>query len=105
MGIAEGKRVSATEAAKILGVPRYAISRIDRAGEIIQRYKLGHKTHVYELDSLYRFLEAALVKPIPKPGLTRSSASRQSTRDWQPEKKPFSLHQFLPPLNNSKKKP
>ena len=56
MDLVKGKRVSATEAAEILGVPRYAISRIDRAGEIIKRYKLGHKTHVYELESLYQFL-------------------------------------------------
>ncbi|MFL9893733.1 hypothetical protein [Paraburkholderia sp. RL17-381-BIF-C] len=104
MDIAKGKRVSATEAAEILGVPRYAISRIDRAGEIIKRFKLGHKTHVYDLDSLYAFLEASLVKPIQKPIVTKSTAVRQRVRDWSPEKKPFSLREFLDVKDAPKKK-
>lgn len=79
MDIAKGKRVSAKEAADILGVPRYSISRLDRAGEIIKRYKLGHKTHVYDLDSLYEFLASCQSKPLQKPVVSatagRSNAS------------------------------
>ncbi|WNC88824.1 hypothetical protein RI103_14065 [Paraburkholderia sp. FT54] len=70
------KRTSAKEAAEFLGVPYAAISRIDRAGEFIKRYKLGHKTYVYDLASLHAFLEAKLVKPIPSP--VRRPRSRRS---------------------------
>ena len=66
MVIADGKRVSAKEAASILGVSYQNISRIDRAGEIIQRFRLGHKTFVYDLDSLYRFLASCQSKQLPK---------------------------------------
>lgn len=104
IAIARGKRVSAAEAAEILGVPRYAISRLDRAGGVIKRYKLGHKTHVYDLDSLYAFLEASLVKPIPKPSATSSASARNPLRDWSPEKKPFSLREFIDSTGSSKKK-
>ncbi|TDN63124.1 hypothetical protein B0G77_6747 [Paraburkholderia sp. BL10I2N1] len=97
MNIGGGKRVSAKEAAEILGVPRYAISRIDRAGEIIKRYKLGHKTHVYELDSLYRFLASCQSTPLSRPAASatvgRSSASSTITAFEKPS---FSLREFLP---------
>jgi hypothetical protein len=96
MEIANGKRVSATEAAQILGVPRYAISRIDRAGEIIQRYKLGHKTHVYELESLYAFLASCQSKPLQRPvaGATAGRSS-VSSKVAACEKPSFSLRAFL----------
>lgn len=97
MDIAKGKRVSATEAAKILGVPRYAISRIDRAGEIIQCYKLGHKTHVYELESLYAFLASCQSKPLQKPAAGATAGrSNASSRVAGFEKPSFSLRAFLP---------
>ena len=59
----DGRRISAKEAAEFLGVPHQSISRIDRQGEYIKRYRLGHKTYVYDLDSLHAFLEAKLVRP------------------------------------------
>ncbi|WP_159085672.1 hypothetical protein [Burkholderia sp. MSMB0856] len=59
----DGRRISAKEAAEFLGVPYQSISRIDRQGEYIKRYRLGHKTYVYDLDSLHVFLEAKLVRP------------------------------------------
>jgi hypothetical protein len=97
MEIAKGKRVSATEAAQILGVPRYAISRIDRTGEIMQRYKLGHKTHVYELESLYAFLASSQSKPLQKPaaGATVGRSNASSLISGL-EKPSFSLQAFLP---------
>ncbi|HKR42694.1 MAG TPA: hypothetical protein VJU59_23970 [Paraburkholderia sp.] len=55
--------VSAAEAADILRVRLYAISRIDREGLIIERYKVGHRTHVYGRRSLDRFLSSRLIKP------------------------------------------
>jgi len=96
MEIAKGKRVSATEAAQILGVPRYAISRIDRLGEIIQRYKIGHKTHVYELESLYKFLASCQSKPLQKPA-TVATAGRSNalSKIAEFEKPSFSLRAFL----------
>ncbi|MFM0020884.1 helix-turn-helix transcriptional regulator [Paraburkholderia azotifigens] len=69
MSVLDRKRVSAAEAADILGVPRNAISRIDRAGEFIRRYKLGHKTYVYDVESLEQFLLAKEVRPISKPSV------------------------------------
>jgi hypothetical protein len=47
----------------------------DRAGEIIHRYKPGHKMHVYDLDSRYAFLEESLVRPVPKPNVKPSTRS------------------------------
>lgn len=41
MDLKSGKRVSAKEAAAILGVPYQNISRIDRTCTIIQRFRLG----------------------------------------------------------------
>lgn len=91
-----GKRVSAKEAAEILGVPASAVSRIDRQGTIIKRYKLGHKTHVYELESLYTFLEAKLVKPVPSPITSSTSGAPRRVRDWKPgENQTSSLREFL----------
>jgi len=96
MDTLRGKRVSATEAAEILGVPRYAISRIDRAGEIIQRYKLGHKTHVYELESLYKFLASCQSKPSQKPAAGATvGRSNASSKVAAFEKPSFSLRAFL----------
>jgi len=71
------KRVSAKEAAEFLGVPYANISRIDKQGEYIKRYKLGHKTHVYDLESLEAFLEAKRVKPLASPGPARVSPGRK----------------------------
>ncbi|MDR5660980.1 helix-turn-helix domain-containing protein [Burkholderia cenocepacia] len=67
MSILQKKRVSAAEAADILGVPRATISRIDRQGEIIRRYKIGHKTFVYDVESLEQFLLANEVRPARPP--------------------------------------
>jgi len=101
-GIANGKRVSATEAAQILGVPRYAISRIDRAGAIIQRYKLGHKTHVYELESLYRFLASCQSKPLQRPAASASAGrSTASSKTFAFEKPSSSLLELLQPRRTS----
>jgi len=97
MDLSKGKRVSAKEAAAILGVPYQNISRIDRACAIIQRFKLGHKTYVYDLDSLYRFLASCQSKPLPKPDVAvtggRSNASSKAVKS---EKRNFSLREFLP---------
>lgn len=89
------KRVSAAEAAEILGVPRYAISRIDRTGEIIQRYKLGHKTHVYDLDSLHAYLAAMLVKPISRPSVENTRSRRSRVGVGLPDRPKESLRAFL----------
>jgi hypothetical protein len=94
--IAKGKRVSAQEAAEILGVPRHAISRLDRAGEVIKRYKLGHKTHVYDLDSLYEFLASCQSKPLRKPAADATAGrSNASSKVAAFEKPSFSLRAFL----------
>jgi hypothetical protein len=70
-------------------VPYQHISRIDRSCSIIQRFRLGHKTYVYDLESPYRFLASCQSKPSPKmdAGATagRSSASsRVNDRRGQP---------------------
>ncbi|WP_254213519.1 hypothetical protein [Burkholderia multivorans] len=72
MDLKIGKRVSAKEAAAILGVPYHSISRIDRNCTIIQRFRLGHKTYVYDLDSLYRYLACIMpIETITKNGRRR----------------------------------
>jgi len=97
MSIATGKRVSAKEAAAILGVPYATISRIDRAGQHIKRYRLGHKTYVYDLDSLYEFLASCQSKPLQKPVVSASAGrSSVSSRVNAFEKPSFSLREFLP---------
>ncbi len=90
-----GKRVSAKEAAEILGVPYQNISRIDRQGEFIKRYRLGHKTFVYELESLYAFLDAKLVRPIPKPTLPTTRAVRGHVANIGNRQQQSSLREFL----------
>ncbi|MGK8202918.1 helix-turn-helix transcriptional regulator [Burkholderia cenocepacia] len=67
MSILQKKRVGAAEAATILGVPKETISRVDRRGEIIRRYKIGHKTFVYDVESLEQFLLANEVRPVRAP--------------------------------------
>ena len=69
MNILQKKRVGAAEAAAILGVPKETISRIDRRGEIIRRYKIGHKTFVYDVESLEQFLLAHEVRPVRAPAV------------------------------------
>jgi hypothetical protein len=97
MGIAEGKRVSAKEAAAILGVPYASISRIDRGGTHIKRYRLGHKTYVYDLDSLYDFLASCQSKPLQRPAASASAGrSSVSSRVSRFEKPSFSLREYLP---------
>ena len=94
-GKLDGRRISAKEAAEFLGVPYQSISRIDRQGEYIKRYRLGHKTYVYDLDSLYAFLEAKLVKPkmrIDRP-LQATKVRRATTSS--PEVARSSLREFL----------
>jgi len=95
MKLVEKKRVSAKEAAGILGVPYQTISRIDRLGTIIKRYRLGHKTYVYDVESLEQFLLAKEVKPVLRPGLTRKSSQLAPTPTYSEER--FSLKEFLPP--------
>jgi NADH/NAD ratio-sensing transcriptional regulator Rex len=94
--ITKGKRVSAKEAAAILGVPYANISRIDRPCTIIQRFRLGHKTYVYDIDSLYRFLASCQSKPSPKTVVVatggRSSASSRVSASVKPSS---SLRDFL----------
>lgn len=97
MDIKHGKRVSAKEAAEILGVPYANISRIDRIGSVIKRYKIGYKTHVYELSSLYDFLASCQSKSLQRPvgggSAGRSIASLQISESDEPS---FSLREFLP---------
>ncbi|PRF97437.1 hypothetical protein C6Q14_28245 [Burkholderia ambifaria] len=99
MSILQKKRVSAAEAADILGVPRATISRIDRQGEIIRRYKIGHKTFVYDVESLEQFLLANEVQPIRAPATTPVVRGRKSyptrTITLPGEKKQSSLREFL----------
>lgn len=58
MILTTGKRVSAKEAAEILGVPAHLVSRLDVEGQHIKRFKLTRKTHVYDVQSLYAYLES-----------------------------------------------
>jgi hypothetical protein len=95
--LASGKRVSAKEAASILGVPYANISRIDRACAIIQRFKLGHKTYVYDLDSLYRFLASCQSKPLQKPDVgDTAGSSRGPSKDVKSVKRSSFLQAYLP---------
>ncbi|WP_124921696.1 helix-turn-helix transcriptional regulator [Burkholderia sp. Bp9099] len=99
MSILQKKRVSATEAASILGVPKNTISRIDRRGEIIRRYKLGHKTFVYDVESLEQFLLAKEVRPVQAPTVDPVGRARKSyptrTVTLPGEQKQSSLREFL----------
>ncbi|ASW00159.1 helix-turn-helix transcriptional regulator [Paraburkholderia aromaticivorans] len=88
------KRISAKESAEFLGVPYATISRIDRQGEIIKRYRLGHKTHVYDLESLEAFLDAKLVKPIPLPP-AQPRSRRSDVAVKVPGEQKESLRDFL----------
>ncbi|KIP14538.1 hypothetical protein KY49_679 [Burkholderia sp. MSHR3999] len=96
MDLKSGKRVSAKEAAAILGVPYQNISRIDRACTVIQRFRLGHKTYVYDVDSLYRYLASCQSKPSQKMGVG-AFAGRSSalSRVHASEKPSSSLQDFL----------
>ncbi|REG48513.1 hypothetical protein B0G80_4743 [Paraburkholderia sp. BL6669N2] len=76
----------------------------DRAREVIHRYKLDHKMHVYDLDSRHAFLEASPVRPVPDPNVKPSMPVRQRVRNWRPEQKTYSLLDLLPPRDTSKKK-
>lgn len=96
MDLKSGKRVSAKEAAAILGVPYQNISRIDRTCTIIQRFRLGHKTYVYDLDSLYRYLAACQSKPSPRmANVATGGRSSASSRVTASEKQSSSLRDFL----------
>ncbi|AIO46378.1 putative phage integrase domain protein [Burkholderia cepacia] len=96
MDLKSGKRVSAKEAAAILGVPYQNISRIDRACTVIQRFRLGHKTYVYDLDSLYRFLASCQSKPSRKMDAGVSAGrSNASLKKRVSEKQSSSLQDFL----------
>ena len=105
------KRISAKEAAEFLGVPYQNISRIDRQGEFIKRYRLGHKTYVYDLESLEVFLEAKRVKPILPPGPPKVTPARKSTtgskesflQKYLLEKPRFSLLDLLPESERPKR--
>ena len=96
MDLTKGKRVSAKEAAVILGVPYANISRIDRPCTVIQRFKLGHKTYVYDLDSLYRFLASCQSKPLPRVEESVSAgSSKGSSRGIRFERPSSSLLDLL----------
>ncbi|MCB4342458.1 hypothetical protein LA345_00740 [Burkholderia vietnamiensis] len=96
MDLKSGKRVSAKEAADILGVPYQNISRIDRTCTIIQRFRLGHKTYVYDLDSLYRYLAACQSKPSRKMDAGVSAGrSNASLKARVSERQNSSLRDFL----------
>ncbi|HDR8928320.1 TPA: helix-turn-helix domain-containing protein [Burkholderia vietnamiensis] len=91
----DGRRISAKEAAEFLGVPYQSISRLDRQGEYIKRYRLGHKTYVYDLDSLHAFLEAKLVRPQARTDRPlQASKVRRATID-SPEVASSPLQEFL----------
>jgi len=79
-----GRRVTAEEAAEILGVPAHLISRLDLRGEWIKRYKLTRKTHVYDVESLHAYLNAKLVKPIPAPRAAPKMKNTQAARRYVP---------------------
>lgn len=82
------KRCTAQEAAAILGIPAHQISRLDPLGEIIRRYKLTRKTHVYDVESLYRFLESRRVAPIERPKLSVARSRAVNVDSWRPEGEP-----------------
>lgn len=75
--IAQSKRVDAKEAARILGIPEHLISRLDAAGRWIKRYKLTRKTHVYDVESLYLYLESCQSKQLQKP-VAKDTAGRST---------------------------
>lgn len=77
MSLEFDKRISAAEAAKILGVPVRLISRLDIRGDWIKRYKLTRKTHVYDLDSLHAYLAAKLVQATSSDVRTPTALSRK----------------------------
>lgn len=91
----DGRRISAKEAAEFLGVPYQNISRIDRQGEYIKRYRLGHKTYVYDLDSLHAFLEAKLVRPHARIDRPLQAAKARRVTISSPEAAKTSLQEFL----------
>ncbi|WP_155753900.1 helix-turn-helix transcriptional regulator [Burkholderia cepacia] len=90
-----GRRISAKEAAEFLGVPYQNISRIDRQGEFIKRYRLGHKTYVYDLDSLHAFLEAKLVRPQARIDRSIQVPKVRCTTTRSPEAAASPLQEFL----------
>src|SRR5712672_1156384 len=96
MGISSGRRVTTKEVAGILGVPVHLITRLDVAGRWIKRFKLTRKTHVYDIQSLYAYLESCQSKPsqkISESGFVgRSSASSTAKTSVAPS---FSLKEFL----------
>lgn len=91
----DGRRISAKEAAEFLGVPYQGISRIDRQGEHIKRYRLGHKTYVYDLDSLHAFLEAKLVRPQVRIDRHLQAAKLRRATISSPEVARSPLQEFL----------
>ncbi|MDN7779387.1 MULTISPECIES: helix-turn-helix transcriptional regulator [Burkholderia cepacia complex] len=91
----DGRRISAKEAAEFLGVSYQNISRIDRQGEYIKRYRLGHKTYVYDLDSLHAFLEAKLVKPHARIDRHLQAAKARRVTINSPEVTRSPLQEFL----------
>jgi len=97
MGTREGRRVPTKEAAAILGIDEHLMSRLDAEGRWIKRYKLTRKTHVYDVESLYNYLESCQSKPLQKPVVSasagRSTASFQGSVSAKPK---FSLREFLP---------
>jgi hypothetical protein len=96
--VKEGKRVGAEEAAEILGVPARQISRLDIEGRFIQRFKVTRKTHVYDVESLYLYLEASRVAPINSGvGHKRAQPMNSPKKFSLGAKEPYSLREFLKP--------
>lgn len=91
----EGRRISAKEAAEFLGVPYQNISRIDRQGEYIKRYRLGHRTYVYDLDSLHAFLDAKLVRPLARIDRPLQAVKTRRVPISSPEVARTPLREFL----------
>ncbi|WP_232517840.1 hypothetical protein [Burkholderia ambifaria] len=95
MDLSKGKRVTAKEAAAFPGVAYQNISRIDRGCTVIQRFRLGHKTLAYDLDSLYRYLASCTSKPSQKMAAGRfagrSSASSKARVSVKPNASPAGL--------------
>ena len=87
-------RVGAKEAAAILGIPAHQISRLK--DDVIKRYKLTRKTHVYEVDSLYAYLDKCQSKPLQKPDASayggRSSVLSTASVTARPK---FSLRELV----------
>ncbi|MGF6870946.1 hypothetical protein OKW35_000400 [Paraburkholderia sp. MM5477-R1] len=74
----------------------YFYSRRCTPGSMLRCVR-SNRPCVYDLDSRYAFLEASLVRPVPKPNVKPSMPVRHRVRDWRSEQKTCSLLHLLPP--------